>query len=675
LADPEHDPVTIPVVVVGGIMRPDSDDDTPDRIRELEEQLHQKEAELGLLTEIAEIVASEEGLDTAFGIIAERARKLLGAETVTIPLLSRDQSHYSYRAAAGLNAEELAGAELPIEVGLCGWVLRNHKPWWHGTLEDLEENERNYWEKKAGNIILVPLVGKRRFLGGIAAIDKIDNSDFTEHDLELLSLFSRQVGFAVENAIYVEELKEATERAEAYRVQLEQSNDRLLKSNEELEHLALHDSLTGLPNRSLVIDRLHQAILTARRNQEPMALLMIDLDHFKEVNDTLGHLIGDQLLIRVGERFQSSLREPDTLGRLGGDEFAIVLPRADQEDALIVADKLQTALRRPVDIDQNSFSIAASIGIAIYPQHGPDPSDLLRSADIAMYVAKRAHNEYAVYEPKLDTYNPDHLALLRDLRGAIQMGQIDVAFQPVLDLRCGAISGVEALARWHHPERGDIPPYEFIPILEQTGLIKPFTLQILEKAVDYCAQCRQRGIELTVAVNLSMHNLRDERLPEQINEIINRYDFDHRLLILEITESAIMHDPEHSLAVLNRLDKMGIALSVDDFGTGYSSLSYLKRLPVRQLKIDRSFVKDMTRNEGDAMIVRSTIDLAHNLGLSTVAEGVEDEQTLERLRTLNCDLSQGFLISRPLTQENFFRFLMSSPWAARSGLSGTHVGE
>ena len=649
-------------------MRPDTDSANRTSVRELEKQLRQKEAELALLTEISEIVAGQEGLDAVFNIIAERAQQLLGAATVTIPLLSRDQTHYTYRSAAGANADELRGAELPIEVGLCGWVLRNRKPWWRGTIEELEANERNYWEKQAGNIILVPLIGKRRFLGGIAAIDKIDGSNFTEHDLELLSLFSRQIAFAIDNAIYVDELQEATERTEAFRLQLEQSNQRLITINEELEHLALHDSLTGLPNRSLVIDRLQQAILTARRDQKPMALLMLDLDHFKEVNDTLGHLVGDQLLIRVGERFQSSLREPDTLGRLGGDEFAVVLPRAGKEDALIVAEKLQAALRRPVDIEQNSFSIAASIGISIFPEHGPDPSNLLRSADIAMYVAKRARNEYAIYDPTLDTYHPDHLALLRDLREAIQQGNINPAFQPKLDLRSGVIVGVEALARWKHPEKGDIPPYEFIPILEQTGLIKPFTLQILEKSIDYCAQCRQHGMEFSVAVNLSMHNLRDDNLPDQISEIIKRYNFDHQQLVLEITESAIMHDPEHSLEILGRLDKMGLKLSVDDFGTGYSSLSYLKRLPVRQLKIDRSFVKDMIRDEDDAMIVRSTIDLAHNLGLTTVAEGVEDEQTLEQLRALDCDMAQGYLISRPLTPDDFFRFMMSSPWAPRATL-------
>ncbi len=646
-------------------MRPGEDKASRDYIRQLEDRLRQKEAELALLREITEIVASEDGLDAAFDTIARRVRELLKADTVTVPLLSRDQSHYTYRAAAGLHAEELLGAELPISVGLCGWVLRHRKPWWRGAVDELEPHERNEWERRAGKIILVPLAGKRRFLGGIAAIDKSDGSDFDEHDLELLSLFSRQVGFAVENAIYLEELQAATERTEAYRRQLELSNQRLLRTNEELEHLALHDPLTGLPNRSLVIDRLQQAILAARREQEPMALLMIDLDHFKEVNDTLGHLVGDQLLIRVGERFQGVLREPDTLGRLGGDEFAVVLPHASREDALTVAEKLQSSLRQPVTVDQNSFSVAASIGISFYPAHGPDPSSLLRSADIAMYVAKRAHDDYAVYEPELDHYKPDHLALLRDLREAIQRNEISAAFQPKLDLFSGLIVGVEALARWRHPQKGDIPPYEFIPILEQTGLIKPFTLQIVEKAIAYCARCHREGMALSVAVNLSMHNLRDDKLPEQIGEIIARHDFDPRLLVLEITESAIMHDPEHSLEILNRLARMKVQLSVDDFGTGYSSLSYLKRLPVTQLKIDRSFVHDMVRDEDDDMIVRSTIDLAHNLGLTTVAEGVEDRHTLGRLNELNCDMVQGYLISRPLSGDDFLHFIRNSPWDVR----------
>jgi len=376
--------------------------------------------------------------------------------------------------------------------------------------------------------------------------------------------------------------------------------------------------------------------------------------------------IGDNLLIGVGKRFQSVLREPDTLGRLGGDEFAVVLPKATRDSALMVAGKLQAALQEPIEIDHNSFSIAASMGIAVFPDHGDDPSTLLKGADVAMYVAKRNRDEFSVYDPALDNHKPNRLELLRDLRLAIQQNEIGVAFQPKLDLRTQAIVGVEALARWTHPERGIIPPYEFIPVLEHTGLIKPFTLQILEKSIKYCKDCQDKGYALSVAVNLSMHNLRDENLAVQITQLLKKYRLRQEFLILEITESAIMHDPERSLEVLSRLNDMGVNLSIDDFGTGYSSLSYLKRLPVKQLKIDRSFVSDMMTDKDDAMIVRSTIDLAHNLGLDTVAEGVEKDEVLTRLKEMKCDLAQGYLISRPLSSDDFMNYLDTGEWSVRN---------
>lgn len=302
------------------------------------------------------------------------------------------------------------------------------------------------------------------------------------------------------------------------------------------------------------------------------------------------------------------------------------------------------------------------MGVAIYPEHGDDPSVLLRCADVAMYVAKRNRGEFAVYNSEEDKHNPDRLELLQDLRTAIQEQTISVAFQPKLDLRSNMITGVEALARWTHPVRGVIPPYEFIPVLEHTGLIKPFTLQMLDMALSHCKQCLEKGYRLSVAVNLSMHNLRDESLPRQIGELLSRYQLDREFLTLEITESAIMHEPERSLDILRALDDMGVYLSIDDFGTGYSSLSYLKRLPVKQLKIDRSFVSDMISDRDDAMIVRSTIDLAHNLGLSTVAEGVESDQILERLKGMECDIAQGYLISRPLSRDDFLSYLDAGEW-------------
>jgi diguanylate cyclase (GGDEF)-like protein len=647
---------------LGAIVGADSDTAAQSMIRDLERQLHQKDAEIAMLREITTLIGGETNLQKVFDLVAESARDLIQAETVTIPILAPDQSSYVYRAAAGRNAEELINAELPIDIGICGWVLRHREPWWRGVLELLSENERNQWEKEAGTVILVPLVGKRQFLGGIAGINKSGGGEFDKRDLDLLTLFASQVGVAIENAMFLEELSRARQRAEAFKEKLETTNQQLSRTNEELQQLAVHDPLTCLPNRTLILDRLQQAILTAKRNHHPMALIMIDLDHFKEVNDTLGHTIGDQLLINIGKRFQSMLREPDTLGRLGGDEFAVVLPEAAQDDAIVVARKLQTALQEPVRVDHSSFSIGASVGIAVYPEHGADPSGLLKSADVAMYVAKRNRDELAVYDPEQDTYKPDRLELLRDLRSAIQEQAISGAFQAKLDLRSGALIGVEALARWTHPEKGNIPPYEFIPILEQTGLIRPFSLQMLEQAAGFAKRCQQQGFELSVAVNISVHNLRDERLAVQVAEILERHDLEAARLCLEITESAIMNDPEQSLGILTELQAMGVQLSIDDFGTGYSSLSYLKRLPVAELKIDRSFVHDMIADNDNAMIVRSTIELAHNLGLATVAEGVETTEILAVLRDMQCDMAQGFLISRPLAEQEFLDFLASKAW-------------
>jgi diguanylate cyclase (GGDEF)-like protein len=634
-------------------------------LRELQSRLEEKEAEIAMLMEITEVIGSEYNLQKVFDLVAARARELLHAETVTVPILSPDQSSYCYRAAAGANAEELKFAELPIETGICGWVLRHRKAWWQGVLDQLEDTERNKWEKEAGNILLVPLIGKRQFLGGIACINKLNGANFDKADYDLLHMFASQVGIAIENVMFLEELTAAKHKAEAYKEKLVDANKKLSLSNEELQHYAVHDPLTALPNRTLILDRLQQGILTARRNQNAMVLIMIDLDHFKEVNDTLGHSVGDDLLISVGKGFQSALREPDTLGRLGGDEFAVVLPRANREAALTVARKLQHTLQHPIEVDHNSFSIGASMGIAIYPEHGTDPSALLRSADVAMYIAKRNRDEFAIYDPREDINNPNRLELLRDLRTAIQKHEIGLAFQPKLNLRKQIITGVEALARWTHPVRGVIPPNDFIPVLEHTGLIKQFTLQILDKAVSYCKACQEEGYLLSVAVNLSMHNLRDENLPGLIAEILEHRGLDKKHLILEITESAIMNDPERSLDILTTLDSMGVRLSVDDFGTGYSSLSHLKRLPVQQLKIDQSFVSNMIDDKDDAMIVRSTIDLAHNLGLNTVAEGVETQNVLSELKKMNCDVAQGYLISRPLSPDDFLSYLKAGEWSVK----------
>lgn len=640
----------------------------------LAEQLQQRTAEIRMLREVTELIGSDYDLQTVFDRVAASASELIQADTVTISVLSADKKSYTYRAAVGKNADELLNAELPIDIGICGWVLRNRVPWWRNVPDQLSGQERNRWEKDAGSVVLVPLIGRRQFLGGIGGINKGNGGEFSQRDFDLLTMFAGQVSVAIENAMMLEELNTARERAESYREKLEAVNARLKRTNSALQRMAVLDPLTGLPNRTLIVDRLQQAMREAHRNEQQMALIMIDLDHFKEVNDTLGHGVGDNLLIGVGRCLGAALREPDTLGRLGGDEFAIVLPNTDCESAQTVVDKLQTALREPVHVDNNSFSVAASMGIALYPEHGESVSALMKCADVAMYMAKRNHDDYAVYNPLDDQYKPDRLEMLQDLRAAILQQSIGIAFQPKLDLRSNSVTGIEALARWAHPRRGVVPPYEFIPVLEHTGLIKPFTLQVLEKAVQFCKHCVANGFQLSVAVNLSAHNLRDNNLPEQIGEILARHRLDRRHLTLEITESAIMNEPELSLDILNALDTMGIHLSVDDFGTGYSSLSYLKRLPVKELKIDRSFISNMIEDKDDTMIVRSTIDLAHNLGLSTVAEGVETDEILEQLIGLGCDMAQGYLISRPLSPDDLLSYLDAGEWIVPRTLPATADG-
>ncbi len=643
------------------------------RDRKLIEQLAQRESENRLLREIIRLIGGDQKLQALFEKVADRARDLIHASTVTIPIIADDRKSYTYRAAAGRYAGELLDETLPVEVGICGWVFRHQRAWWRGVLEDLAEQERNQWEQKADSVILVPLVGRGRILGGIAGIDKQDGAGFDQRDFELLSLFARQVSVAIENAMYVEELTAAQQRAQVYREKLEALNNRLVCANHELQHLAVHDPLTGLPNRILILDRLEQAMREARRGGRQMAFAMIDLDHFKEVNDTLGHGVGDSLLLGVATNLGTVLREADTLGRLGGDEFALVLPDTDREAAQEVIAKLQRILRRPVSLEQhNSFSVSASVGLALFPEHGQDAGSLMKCADVAMYIAKRNRDDFVFYNPSDDQHRPDRLEFLQDLRTAILQQTMRIAFQPKIDLRLGRLSGVEVLARWARPRHGLISPYEFIPVLEQTGMIKTFTLDVLAKAAAFCKSCLDKGYRLPMAVNLSAVNLRDAELAQQIAAILDYHHLDKSLVSLEITESAIMQEPERSLAVLNELRRMGIYLSIDDFGTGYSSLSYLKRLPVKELKIDRSFVSEMIQDSDDAMIVRSTIDLAHNLGLNTVAEGVESEQVLKKLREMGCDYAQGFWISRPLSADDLLSYLKDGEWETPTAEDARH---
>ena len=380
------------------------------RILALESELRDREIEIALLKETADEVSSELDLEKIFQVVVDRARRLILAETVLLPVLDQECTSYTYRAGCGKNADEIVGESMPLDTGVCGWVWRHKRPWWHGALNELEEEDRNKWEKEAGNIILVPLNGKNHFLGGLAGINKIGGGEFTRRDLDLLTLFANQVSFTIENAALFDQLHKSKEQAEEYQRELQTMNAELERrvaqrttaladAVRELEHLALHDMLTGLPNRSLVEDRLQQGMLIARREKKALAFIIIDLNHFKEVNDKYGHDVGDQLLQQVAMRLRKVLRQSDTAGRLGGDEFAIVLPSTNADGAVLVADKLLKVLEPAFKLGGTTITRTCHMGIAVYPHHGEDVASLHKSAETAMFAAKRGLKGYIVYRP------------------------------------------------------------------------------------------------------------------------------------------------------------------------------------------------------------------------------------------------------------------------------------
>ena len=429
----------------------------------------------------------------------------------------------------------------------------------------------------------------------------------------------------------------------------------------KLEHQALHDALTGLPNRKLLQDRLEHALETAKRECKPLGLLLLDLDRFKTINDTLGHAVGDVLLCDVARRLAAQIRRSDTIARLGGDEFAVLLPAVtDLARAHRVSQRILTALERPFDIKELQLEVGISVGVALYPDHAEDADSLLQCADVAMYIAKNAQSGLALYDQSNDINSVRHLTLTGELRHAIESDQLSFDYQPQIELASGRVFGVEALARWRHPVHGFIPPDEFILQAEQTGLIGPLTLWAFNAALQQSADWRQAGFDIAMAINLSARNLQDGELPTTLRRLLADWELPAECLTLEITESAIMLDPDMALKIIRRFYDMGIRLAIDDFGTGHSSLAYLSRLPLHELKVDRSFVINMTQNDNDALIVRSTIDLAHSLGLKVVAEGIENEQHMQILRALGCDIGQGYGISRPLASPQIDRWLQEA---------------
>jgi len=423
----------------------------------------------------------------------------------------------------------------------------------------------------------------------------------------------------------------------------------LVDERAQAVHASLHDTLTGLANRTLLAERLEQTLRADVRAGTGTGLLLLDLDRFKEINDTFGHHYGDELLTQIGSRLSAAVRDVDTLARLGGDEFAVLLPGIRSVDAAVaVATELRAALEAPFSILGVDLSVEASVGVVTSGEHGQDATVLLQRADIAMYVAKAESGGVSTYDPTLDERTPEKLTLLGDLRRALERDELVLHYQPKVGVSCGEVTGVEALVRWQHPERGLVFPDDFIPMAEHTGLIGALSRRVLDLALAQARTWADAGEALTVSVNLSARNLLDERMPAMVSELLACHGVAPALLVLEVTESALMTEPVRAKRLLEELAGLGLRISIDDFGAGYTSLGQLKALPVSELKIDKSFVMTMSEDNSDDLIVHSLIDLGHNLGLSIVAEGVEDEQTLAALRRYGCDVAQGYHLSRPL---------------------------
>jgi diguanylate cyclase (GGDEF)-like protein len=443
--------------------------------------------------------------------------------------------------------------------------------------------------------------------------------------------------------------------AEAFETMRAEISSRELK----ISRLAYQDQLTDLPNRVQFADMLKDAI--ARAPETPHGtchILMMDLDRFQQVNDVLGHSFGDDLLRQVALRLAGQLQRPeDKVARLGGDEFAILLPGADLDEALEQAVRILRALEQPLSLREQTVDLGAGIGIAGFPLHGQGSDVLLSRAEVAMYTAKRKGSGVVVYDPAIDQTSQESLSLLSELRRALERDEFLLYLQPKLDLASGSVVGAEALVRWIHPEKGFIGPDNFIPFAESTGFIRLLTTWMMDKVARLCSELQARGVHLKFSVNLSTRDLLDQELPATFEAILDRYSLSSSALCLEITESAIMDDPARAQNTLERLSRMGFALGIDDFGTGYSSLAYLKSLPVDELKIDKSFVMKMEQDQDDAKIVRSTVDLGHNLGLSVVAEGVESEAVWFLLRQMGCDQGQGYFMGKPMPVERFLEWL------------------
>jgi diguanylate cyclase (GGDEF)-like protein len=579
--------------------------------------------------------------------LLDQTTELLGADLAELTFLPTETE----RAVVVVAGRDRPFEELPTEIAAQMAEERT------AELAAIEETatpvlDDEFYDESAAaqmkrQILTAPLKGP----DGVAGTLRVSmnwGDTFTDSDRKLLEMFANHASVALHNSKLIEEL-----RAEVA----------------QREHQAMHDRLTALPNR-VMFDLQTRHALDRREEDELVAVMLVDLDRFKEVNDTLGHLHGDELLERLAERLgELNDGERVMVARLGGDEFGLVVRARSEEQIDRLAAQVKGIIETPVEIAEVLIDVGASLGLAVAPRDGDDATTLLQRADVAMYVSKSGHRGVVHYEPGSDPYSSRRLSLAADLRRAVENDEIDVHFQPITSLEVGSPIAVEALARWNHPEHGLVPPDVFIPIAEQSGLIRDLTFLVLDSSLDHARRWRSMGFDLAVGVNLSVRCLTDDDLVARIGRHLERAGADPSSLKLEVTEGTIMADPVRAIAVLEDLHTLGVSLAIDDFGMGFSSLNQLKRMPVSQLKIDRSFVSGLPEDREDAVIVHSVIELGHNLGMEVVAEGVEDRAALEYLRSLGCDAVQGFYLSPPLPAADLLHWLRRRPQMQRPTVS------
>ena len=610
----------------------------------------QRYGNLEKLYDLTRKLASASTLEDSMRYTLQEACELVRAEQSELTLLeSADGSAATVRVRLTKDRELQMVSDTDALDSVHATVMSTNAPVVFTRTTSVPAERRYLTENRLLDIVAVPVFQGGAIVGTLAAHNRLgDVSTFDDEDAKLFATLAHHVGTALENARLIERLRSEVAAK---------------------EYQALHDTLTGLGNRDLFAARAELALRESQAGGWHVAVMLMDLNRFKDVNDTLGHHHGDILLQQVAERVTHAMPKAATIARLGGDEFALLLPQirsvAEAEHAAVA---VQTALQHPFTVGRVQLAVNAAIGISVAPAHGTDVSTLLQHADIAMYNAKDNRDAgVELYDADNNRHSTRRLTLAAELQSAIADRDLEVYFQPKADLRTGRLVGLEALARWQHPQHGPIPPDEFVELAESTGLMRQMTTLVLDLALAQIQEWNEVGLDLPVSVNLSARSLLDVDLAGQLEGMCAAHSVAPRQLVLEITETQMMADPERTIALLERVAQLGIEVSIDDFGTGYSSLAYLQRLPVHEIKVDKSFVLAMTADDTNTKIVRSIIDLGHNLQLRVVAEGVEDRYTWDALDTLGCDIAQGYYLSRPLPAAQLTPWLQKNASAAGVG--------